>query len=229
MGNDAALAKPIPLPYSIIMRKKLIFIYLSSLLFLTACENTPFNLAETQPITSLTSEQSVLDSKEVLLVQRKKQQAVIETTFRLRTSPMRAQQLAELCFEKTSGTPFMPFDLAEIALAESGGHRLSARAVSTKGARGVWQLMPERAKSHGFSTKDMLDDEKCATAAVCELYTKLEMAHGNLELAKKYYCGQGPQANAYLKKIRIIRHEMMTKLVLENDKLALAEINSVIR
>jgi len=36
----------------------------------------------------------------------------------------------------------MPFDLAEIALAETGGSKLSASAVSSKGALGVWQLMP---------------------------------------------------------------------------------------
>jgi hypothetical protein len=123
----------------------------------------------------------------------------------------------------------MPFDLAEIALVETGGHRLSARSVSVKGARGVWQLMPIRAQSHGFSSKDMLDDDKCAEAAVCELYTKLEMARGNLERAKKYYCGQGPQANAYMKKIRIIRQEMLAELSLQNDKLVLAESASAIR
>lgn len=123
----------------------------------------------------------------------------------------------------------MPFDLAEIALAETGGHQLSARAVSTKGALGVWQLMPYRARSHGYSPKEMLDDGKCAEAAVCELYTKLDMAKGNLERAKKLYCGQGPQANAYIKKIRTIRQEMIAELNLQVDKLALAESDSRIR
>ena len=123
----------------------------------------------------------------------------------------------------------MPFDLAEIALAETGGHQLSSRAVSTKGARGVWQLMPIRARSHGYSPKDMLDDGKCAEAAVCELYSKLDMAQGNLERAKKYYCGQGPQADAYMKRIRTIRQEMMAKLNLQSEKLALADTSSRVR
>ena len=193
------------------------------LLLLTACEIAPFNIAEIQSTSSLATEPSVLNSRSASLIKRKKQQAVIESAFSRRTSPERAQQLAAICFNKTVGTVFMPFDLAEIALAETGGHRLSARAVSSKGARGVWQLMPYRARSHGYSAKDMLDDGKCAEAAVRELYTKLDMAKGDLERAKKYYCGQGPQATAYMKKIRTVRQEMIAELNLQSDKLALAE------
>jgi hypothetical protein len=75
----------------------------------------------------------------------------------------------------------------------------------------------------------MLDDSKCAEAAVCELYTKLEMAQGNLDRAKKFYCGQGPQANAYMKKIRAIRQEMVADLNIQNDKFALADTTTQIR
>ena len=226
MGNDAAPAKPIQLPYSTIMRK---LICLTCLLFLTACENAPFKLAEIQSSTSLATEPSILDSNSITLIQRKKQQAVIESAFSRRTTPERAHRLAAICFDKTLGTEFMPFDLAEIALAETGGHQLSAQAVSTKGALGVWQLMPYRARSHGYSPKDMLDDGKCAEAAVRELYTKLDMAKGDLERAKKYYCGQGPQATAYMKKIRSIRQEMIVELKLRGNKLALADSASRIR
>lgn len=224
MGNDAAPAKPTQLPYSFIMTKKLIF--LACLLLLAACENAPFKLADIQSTSSLATEPSIPSSRSISLTQRKKQQAVIESAFCRITSPERARQLASICFDKTAGTVFMPFDLAEIALAETGGHRLSARSVSSKGALGVWQLMPYRAKSHGYSPKDMLDDAKCAEAAVCELYTKLDMAKGNLELAKKYYCGQGPQANAYIKKIRVIRRTMVDELTVQSDKLAMADLTS---
>ena len=227
MGNDAAPAKPIQLPYSTIMRKKLI--YLTCMLLLTACENAPFTMAEFQSATLLVTEPSILDSTSISLIQRKKQQAVIESAFSRRTSPERARQLAAICFDKTAGTVFMPFDLAEIALAETGGHRLAARAVSTRGARGVWQLMPMRARSHGYSPDDMQDDSKCAEAAVCELYSKLDMAQGNLERAKKYYCGQGPQANAYMKKIRAVRQEMMAELNTAGDKVAQAYSTTIIR
>jgi len=203
------------------MRKKLI--YLICLLLLTACENAPFQLAETQSTSSLATEPSIPDSSSISLTQRKRQQEVIEAAFSRRTSVDRAQKLAAICFDKTIGTVFMPFDLAEIALVETGGHRLSARAVSSMGALGVWQLMPRRAKSHGYTPKDMLDDAKCAEAAVCELYTKLDMAKGNLERAKKYYCGQGPEANAYIKKIRVVRQEMIAALTVNSDKLAMAD------
>ena len=171
----------------------------------------------------------MLDSNSISITQRKKQQAVIESTFARRTSPERAHLLAEVCFDKTIGTVFMPFDLAEIALVETGGHRLSSRAVSVKGALGVWQLMPIRARSHGYSPKDMLDDRKCAEAAVCELYHKLDIARGNLERAKKFYCGQGAEATAYMKKIRTIRREMLVELNLQSDKLASTESISRIR
>lgn len=209
------------------MTKKLI--YLTILLLLTACENSPYKLAEIQSSTSLASEPSILDNNSISLIQRRKQQAVIESAFAHRTSPERAHQLASICYNKTNGTVFMPFDLAEIALVETGGHRLSSKAVSSRGARGVWQVMPSRAISHGYSPTDMLDDAKCAEAAVHELYTKLDMAQGNLERAKKYYCGQGPQANAYMKKIRLIRAEMMSELTQQSQKFAYAEPTSGIR
>lgn len=205
------------------------FIYLLCMLVLTACENAPYKLAELQSPAVLTSEPSILDGNSVNFIQRKKQQIVVESAFARRTSPERARQLAAICFNKTLGTTFMPFDLAEIALAETGGHKLSARAVSRRGARGVWQLMPQRAQSHGYTVKDMQDDSKCAEAAVCELYEKLDMAQGDLERAKKYYCGQGPHANAYMKKIRSIREEMHAQLAVQSDKLAMAELVTRIR
>jgi hypothetical protein len=209
------------------MRKKLI--YLLCLLLLTACENDPLKMTEMQSTTALASESSFPDSNTLLLLQRKKQQMVIESAFGRRTSSARAHRLAVICYDKTVGTAFMPFDLAEIALAETGGHALSGGSVSSKGALGVWQLMPQRAISHGYLPKDMKDDAICAEAAVRELYSKLEMAQGNLERAKKYYCGQGPQADAYMKKVREVRREMMSDFDRQNEKIALVETQSRIR
>ncbi len=152
------------------------------------------------------------------LEERKGQIPAIAASFSLRTDMQRARWLAALCYLKTLGTPFMPMDLAEIALAETGGHGLSAGAVSQRGAVGVWQLMPKRAMSHGYSPEDMVNDEKCAEAAVRELASKLEMARGDLVKAKKFYCGTGPDADAYEVKRRSFRKEMLDFLAGDKPK-----------
>ena len=151
-------------------------------------------------------------SKDAIIEGRKKLIPAISAAFARRTTPQRAKWLAEICFQKTAGTTFTPLDLAEIALAETGGHRLSSRAVSSKGALGVWQLMPERALSHGYQPSDMKDDEKCADAAVRELKEKLTMAKGNLARAKRYYCGTGPAAAAYDSIRKRFRAEILREL-----------------
>jgi hypothetical protein len=209
------------------MRK--ILLYLSCLLILAGCENATVKKTELPPAATVSTETPLEHEikayleKGISMGERKRQVAAIESAFARRTTPHRSRQLAALCFTKTLGTPFVPFDLAEIALAETGGHKLSAVAVSSKGALGVWQLMPRRAKSHGYSPADMENDEKCAEAAVCELYSKLTMAQGNMERAKKLYCGQGPQADAYLRKIRLVRQEMRGALDRQTELLAMDE------
>lgn len=203
--------------------------YLSCLLVLAACENAPVKKSELSPAVTVSTETPLdreikgLLEKGISMSERKRQVAAIESSFARRTTPKRSRQLAALCFTKTLGTPFMPFDLAEIALAETGGHKLSADAVSSKGALGVWQLMPRRAMSHGYSPTDMENDEMCAEAAVRELYSKLAMAQGNLERAKKLYCGQGPQADAYIKKIHTVRGELRADLGRQTELLAMDE------
>jgi hypothetical protein len=147
--------------------------------------------------------------KGINLEERKSQVPAIAATFSLRTDAKRARWLAALCYLKTLGTPFKPIDIAEIALAETGGHGLSGKAVSHKGALGVWQLMPRRAMSHGYSPEEMENDEKCAEAAVRELASKLAMAKGDMVKAKKYYCGIGPDADAYEVKRRSFRKEIL--------------------
>lgn len=206
-----------------------LIIYVSTLLLLTSCENPQIN-KDGQPFAATVSSESPLDreikgllEKGISMSERKRQVAVIEACFQRCTTPERARQLAALCFTKSLGTPFMPFDLAEIALAETGGNRLSASAVSSKGAMGVWQLMPVRAKSHGYDPQEMENDEKCAEAAVRELYSKLEMARGNLERAKKLYCGQGPQAEMYLRKVHKVRQELLSEMERQTERLAMDE------
>ena len=151
---------------------------------------------------SLEKEIRTVMEKGVSLEERKAQVRPIELEFRKKTSAPRARNLAALCYLKTLGTPFSPFDLAEIALVETGGHRLSSKATSQMGALGVWQLMPVMARQHGSTPDEMRDDEKCAEAAVKTLAQKLDRADGDLEQAKRLYCGTGRQADAYLKKIK---------------------------
>lgn len=107
----------------------------------------------------------------------------------------------------------MPVDLAEIALAETGSLGLPSQAESVRGALGVWQVMPSRAISHGYSPQDMKNDERCAEAAVLELRHKIKIARGNLRRAKKLYCGIGPQANAYEVKRMQFRKEILRELI----------------
>lgn len=149
---------------------------------------------------------------EAILDGRKRQIPAISAAFARRTTPERAKWLAEVCYHSTEGTRFMPLDLAEIALAETGNHKLSSRAVSPVGAMGVWQLMPERAISHGYRPSEMRNDEKCAAAAVKELKEKLIMAKGNLGRAKRLYCGMGPAATAYDKVRKRFRAEILREL-----------------
>jgi hypothetical protein len=173
--------------------------------------------------TSLEKEIRSVMEKGISLDERKRQIPVIEQAFARKTTPERARNLAALCYFKTLGTPFSPLDLAEIALVESGGHQLSSRAISSKGALGVWQLMPKQARSHGYSPKEMRNDEKCAEAAVRTLSKKLAIADGNMDRAKKLYCGTGPQADAYLVKLRVTRQALLETLDRSKTTVALNE------
>jgi Transglycosylase SLT domain len=192
--------------------RKTVLIMSAVLLLGVSCDKSHMQQAKTAAMTGdqeLDKEIRRVMEKGINLEERKAQVPAIAASFALRTDAKRARWLAALCYLKTLGTPFMPMDLAEIALAETGGHGLSASAVSKKGAVGVWQLMPKRAMSHGYSPEDMVNDEKCAEAAVRELSDKLIMARGNLVRAKKLYCGVGPEANAYEAKRRTFRREIL--------------------
>jgi hypothetical protein len=195
--------------------KKTIIIMAVMLLLGVSCDQSHVRQAQTTTMagdSELDREIRRVMEKGINLEERRRQVPAIAAAFARRTDPQRARWLAALCYFKTLGTPFMPLDIAEIALAETGGYGLSGKAVSHKGALGVWQLMPYRAKSHGYAPEDMEDDEKCAEAAVRELASKLEMATGDMVRAKKLYCGVGPDADAYEIKRRQFRKEILDDL-----------------
>ncbi len=213
--------------------KKTIITMAALMLLSVSCDQSHVRQAQTSVIagdSELDREIRRVMEKGINLEDRRGQVPAIAATFSLRTDSQRARWLAALCYLKTLGTPFMPIDLAEIALAETGGHGLSAKAVSHKGALGVWQLMPRRAMSHGYSPDEMENDEKCAEAAVRELASKLEMAKGDMVKAKKFYCGIGPEADAYEVKRRQFRKELMDFLAVkkpsgqENEKYKVARL-----
>ncbi len=205
-----------------------ILLFWSPVLFM-ACSKAPqpvsshISLDNDPYETSLEKEIRVVMEKGISMTERKRQVPIIELAFAKLTTQERARNLAALCYFKTLGTPFSPLDLAEIALVETGGHRLSSSATSSKGAIGVWQLMPKQAKSHGYTPRQMHSDEKCAEAAVRTLLSKLEIAGGNMDRAKKLYCGVGPQADAYLVKLHTTRKTLMDNLERSGAKLALNE------
>jgi hypothetical protein len=201
--------------------KKTLIILAAMLLLGVSYDHSHLRQAQSQPVagdSEIDKEIRRVMEKGIKLEERKTQVSAIAAAFSRYTFPDRARWLAALCYLKTLGTTFMPMDLAEIALAETGGNGLSGKAVSEKGALGVWQLMPHRAKSHGYSPEEMENDEKCADAAVRELASKLEMAKGNLKKAKKFYCGAGPAADAYEVRRQQFRKEILEELNKEKQK-----------
>ena len=198
-----------------VLMKRTILIMAAMILFGSSFYQSP--IGRTQPVVKAAESEIDLEIRRVMekginLEERLRQVPAIATAFARRTDPQRARWLAALCYLKTLGTPFMPLDIAQIALAETGDFGLSGTAVSPKGAVGVWQLMPHRAKSHGYSPAEMKNDEKCAEAAVRELTTKMKMAKGNLAKAKRFYCGAGPEADAYEKKMHKFKKEILKEL-----------------
>jgi len=196
--------------------KKTIILFAAVALSVVSCEQPQIRQAQTAAIPTLSDRDKEIRQaveRGANLEERRRQLPAIISAFAKRTNPQRARRLGVLCYLKTLNSPLMPMDIAEIALAETGTYGLSGKAVSSAGAMGVWQLMPSRARSHGYEPEDMVNDEKCADAAVRELLTKIKMAKGNLKRAKKLYCGVGPQADAYeVKRIRFrdeIFREMM--------------------
>lgn len=203
-------------PNTHLLMKKTAIMLTAVTLCIASCDQPQIRKAQSvvvRPESELDKHIRRVTEKEIHLEERRMQIPAIVAAFAKRTDLQRARWLAALCYLKTLDTPFMPMDIAEIALAETGSHGLSARAVSYRGALGVWQLMPHRARSHGYTPQDMENDEKCAEAAVRELLTKMKMARGNLRKAKKLYCGVGPQADAYEVKRMKFRREILREMI----------------
>ncbi len=94
----------------------------------------------------------------------------------------------------------VPLDLAAVVLVESGGR---ADALSPKGARGLWQLMPDTARRYGLRVDDMQDDRIDlfrATDAAAQYLRDLYLRFGDWKLAlAAYNTGEANVGNAITK------------------------------
>jgi hypothetical protein len=94
----------------------------------------------------------------------------------------------------------VPVDMVAVILVESGGR---ADALSPKGARGLWQLMPETARRYGLRVDDVQDDRVDlfrATDAAARYLHDLHAQFGDWKLAlAAYNTGEANVASAILR------------------------------
>jgi len=94
----------------------------------------------------------------------------------------------------------IPADLAAVILVESGGH---VDALSPKGARGLWQLMPDTARRYGLRVDQVRDDRLDlfnATDAAARYLHDLYAEFGDWKLAlAAYNTGEANVGSAILK------------------------------
>ena len=106
----------------------------------------------------------------------------------------------------------VPVDLAAVVLVESGAR---ADALSPKGARGLWQLMPETARRYGLRVDDIQDDRldlfKATDAAASYLHD-LYAQFGDWKLALAAYNTGEANVGAAILKAHTQDFDQLTRL-----------------
>lgn len=105
----------------------------------------------------------------------------------LRTSTPAADSYAALIEEHSRRNGLDPALVRSVIAAESDGN---PRCISSKGAKGLMQLMPEDCSAYGVT--DPFDPEQNIAAGARQLADKLRLFHGDVELAlAAYNAGSG--------------------------------------
>lgn len=95
----------------------------------------------------------------------------------------------------------LPLEVSLLIIVESG---YMPKALSTKGALGLWQLMPLTAKIYGLKINQYVDErmdvEKSSFAATRYIRDLIETFNGNWELVLASYNGGGGYINSQIRK-----------------------------
>lgn len=168
---------------------------LFSMLLLMACTKTPAQTDAAMDFAQINSalletadtalSQSLIANKQIPSTQRSHADSQPE---RQRLNPVHARiQQLEPIIVPILEQHGIPAGLTAIVAVESGGN---LRALSPKGARGLWQLMPQTARRYGLIVDNVRDDRidvKKSTAAAAQYLADLYTQFGSWPMALAAY------------------------------------------
>ncbi len=106
----------------------------------------------------------------------------------------------------------VPVELAAVILIESGGRTM---ALSPKGARGLWQMMPDTARRYGLRV-DAVEDQRLdtlkSTRAAAQYLRGLHVQFGDWKLALAAYNAGEASVSSAIERARTQDFERLSKL-----------------